>query len=175
MKYIYSTSQMSKLSLTLCTFSITGSVAGLFLTLKPYIRVNIRELNRELCIELSTLYIPNQRGYFLITFFFQQEHSINKKIKLKHQKKQKINLFKIKQILKIVSTKLKIMEMKMKMKMIKQNKTLKIIILFSLLISFCIKKELQKCCIINFTIVSSQEQHNDDRLMVCAITIISLS
>jgi len=33
MKYIYSTSQMSKLSLTLCTFSITGSVAGLFLTL----------------------------------------------------------------------------------------------------------------------------------------------
>jgi len=33
MKYIYSTSQMSKLSLTLHTFSITGSVAGLFLTL----------------------------------------------------------------------------------------------------------------------------------------------
>ena len=33
MKYIYSTSQMSKLSLTLCTFSVTGSVAGLFLTL----------------------------------------------------------------------------------------------------------------------------------------------
>ena len=32
MKYIYSTSQMSKLSLTLRTFSITGSVAGLFLT-----------------------------------------------------------------------------------------------------------------------------------------------
>ena len=32
MKYIYSTSQMSKLSLILCTFSITGSVAGLFLT-----------------------------------------------------------------------------------------------------------------------------------------------
>ena len=32
MKYIYSTSQMSKLSLTLCTFSITSSVAGLFLT-----------------------------------------------------------------------------------------------------------------------------------------------
>jgi len=31
-KYIYSTSQMSKLSLTLCTFSITGPVAGLFLT-----------------------------------------------------------------------------------------------------------------------------------------------
>jgi len=32
MKYIYSASQMSKLSLTLYTFSITGSVAGLFLT-----------------------------------------------------------------------------------------------------------------------------------------------
>ena len=32
MKYIYSTSQMSKLSLTLHTFSITSSVAGLFLT-----------------------------------------------------------------------------------------------------------------------------------------------
>jgi len=33
MKYIYNTSQMSKLSLILCTFSITGSVAGLFLIL----------------------------------------------------------------------------------------------------------------------------------------------
>ena len=33
MKYIYSTSQMSKLSLTLHTFSVTGSVAGLFLIL----------------------------------------------------------------------------------------------------------------------------------------------
>ena len=32
MKYIYSTSQMSKLSLTLHTFSVTSSVAGLFLT-----------------------------------------------------------------------------------------------------------------------------------------------
>ena len=32
MKYIYSTSQMSKLSLTLHTFSVTDSVAGLFLT-----------------------------------------------------------------------------------------------------------------------------------------------
>ena len=31
MNYIYSTSQMSELSLTLHTFSITGSVAGLFL------------------------------------------------------------------------------------------------------------------------------------------------
>ena len=32
MKYIYITSQMLKLSLTLCTFSVTGSVDGLFLT-----------------------------------------------------------------------------------------------------------------------------------------------
>ena len=37
MKYIYSTSQMSKLSLTLCTFSVTGSVAGLFLTLSHFV------------------------------------------------------------------------------------------------------------------------------------------
>ena len=37
MKYIYSTSQMSKLSLTLHTFSITGLVASLFLTYKLYI------------------------------------------------------------------------------------------------------------------------------------------
>ena len=33
MKYIYSTSQMSKLSLTLCTFSMTGLVTSLFLTI----------------------------------------------------------------------------------------------------------------------------------------------
>ena len=32
MKYIYSTSQRSKLSLILCTFSTTGLVASLFLT-----------------------------------------------------------------------------------------------------------------------------------------------
>jgi len=31
MKYIYSTSQILKLSLTLCTFNVTSSVAGLFL------------------------------------------------------------------------------------------------------------------------------------------------
>ena len=36
MKYIYSTSQISKLSLTLCTFSATGSVAGLFLTVPVF-------------------------------------------------------------------------------------------------------------------------------------------
>ena len=33
MKYIYSASQVSKLSLILRTFSVTGSVAGLFLTI----------------------------------------------------------------------------------------------------------------------------------------------
>ena len=32
MEYIYSTSQKSQLSLILCTFSITGLVASLFLT-----------------------------------------------------------------------------------------------------------------------------------------------
>ena len=32
MKYIYNTSQISKLSLILSTLSITGSVASLFLT-----------------------------------------------------------------------------------------------------------------------------------------------
>jgi len=35
MKYIYSTSQISKLSLTLCIFSITDLVASLFLTPTP--------------------------------------------------------------------------------------------------------------------------------------------
>jgi len=40
MKYIYSTSQISKLSLTLRTFSITGSVAGLFLTV---VTINVKE------------------------------------------------------------------------------------------------------------------------------------
>ena len=38
MKYIYSTSQISKLSLTLCTLNITGSAAGLFL-IKRELRV----------------------------------------------------------------------------------------------------------------------------------------
>ena len=36
MKCIYSTSQMSKLSLILCTFSVTGSVAGLFLIMSSF-------------------------------------------------------------------------------------------------------------------------------------------
>ena len=41
MKYIYSTSQISKLSLTLHTFSITSSVAGLFLTLKSLFLIGL--------------------------------------------------------------------------------------------------------------------------------------
>ena len=36
MKYIYNTSQISKLSLTLHTFGITSSVASLFLTIYGY-------------------------------------------------------------------------------------------------------------------------------------------
>ena len=51
MEYIYSTSQMLKLSLTLHTFSVTGSVASLFLTLYW---VNIWELNEVLVTE----YLP---------------------------------------------------------------------------------------------------------------------
>ena len=41
MKYIYSTSQISKLSLTLHTFSITGSVAGLFLIVPVYYNIYV--------------------------------------------------------------------------------------------------------------------------------------
>ena len=41
MKYIYSTSQMSKLSLTLHTFSVTGSVASLFLIVPVYYNIYI--------------------------------------------------------------------------------------------------------------------------------------
>jgi len=36
MKYIYSISQILKLSLTLCTFSVTGSAADLFLTEREF-------------------------------------------------------------------------------------------------------------------------------------------
>ena len=44
MKYIYSTSQMSKLSLTLHAFSVTGSVAGLFLTCGLQLLANLNVL-----------------------------------------------------------------------------------------------------------------------------------
>ena len=53
-KYIYSTSQMSKLSLTLCTFSVTGSVAGLFLTL------------RSTYVIYTIWYYPFKSFYFLL-------------------------------------------------------------------------------------------------------------
>jgi len=54
MKYIYSTSQMSKLSLTLHTFSITSSMAGLCYELRSLgldnrttlVLSNTRELDR---------------------------------------------------------------------------------------------------------------------------------
>ena len=41
MKYIYSTSQMLKLSLTLHTFSITDLVASLFLTTTALLDLNL--------------------------------------------------------------------------------------------------------------------------------------
>jgi len=50
MRYIYSTSQISKLSLTLYTFSITGLVASLFLTNKESelnVQTNIKTTNRK--------------------------------------------------------------------------------------------------------------------------------
>ena len=40
MKYIYSISQISKLSLTLHTFSITGLMASLFLILRTFRTIN---------------------------------------------------------------------------------------------------------------------------------------
>jgi len=58
MKYIYSTSQMSKLSLTLHTFSITGLVAGLFLINKLYVSIRKKRLYFILF-------------YFLFLFLFQ--------------------------------------------------------------------------------------------------------
>jgi len=62
MKYIYSTSQMSKLSLTLRTFSITGSVAGLFLTLEVYkVDLPILEtlLSSLVLTNIKFLFCPN--------------------------------------------------------------------------------------------------------------------
>jgi len=57
MKYIYSTSQMSKLSLTLHTFSVTGSVAGLFLTKKL-------SSNEKLTLEKQKRYFDNLYMYY---------------------------------------------------------------------------------------------------------------
>ena len=50
MKYIYSTSQMSKLSLILHIFSITCSVAGLFLT------INVRLTVLEDTLDINNFY-----------------------------------------------------------------------------------------------------------------------
>ena len=61
MKYIYNTSQMSKLSLTLCTFSVTGSVAGLFLTAR--------------CIVANT-----ERGMLVLVDFQNDYHSVDYQI-----------------------------------------------------------------------------------------------
>ena len=57
MKYIYSTSQMSKLSLTLCTFSVTGSVAGLFLTKTQEVDLNFSFFSSLIFILFSS-YFP---------------------------------------------------------------------------------------------------------------------
>jgi len=59
MKYIYSTSQMSKLSLTLHTFSVTGSVAGLFLTilsLMTYGKLYISHLSLLIIVKLTLMF-----------------------------------------------------------------------------------------------------------------------
>jgi len=53
MKYIYSTSQMSKLSLTLRTFSVTGSVASLFLTRSA---LQVRKVIAGLVLKADGLY-----------------------------------------------------------------------------------------------------------------------
>jgi len=63
MKYIHSTSQMSKLSLTFCTFSITGSVASLFLTtLVDVTNLNLNEVKNPFTIAYTlTLLRKNYR------------------------------------------------------------------------------------------------------------------
>jgi len=58
MKYIYSTSQISKLSLTLCTFSMTSSVASLFLTLK----INLEEGAQPLVGPIYSLSVSEQEA-----------------------------------------------------------------------------------------------------------------
>jgi len=64
MKYIYSTSQMLKLSLTSCTFSITGSVAGLFLT--KYEREDVLKLQT-----MNFIFIFHFHFYFYFTFYLK--------------------------------------------------------------------------------------------------------
>ena len=74
MKYIYSTSQMSKLSLTLHTFSITGSVAGLFLTSCSNRYFVISYLKNQLklvliCVPMLRLLTFLMSHYFLVLSF----------------------------------------------------------------------------------------------------------
>ena len=65
---------MSKLNLTLCTFSITGSVAGLFLTLRSGGTMSVElhwrlidRLGNDQNGSLFTLLLNRPRGNFLTT------------------------------------------------------------------------------------------------------------
>ena len=73
MKYIYSTSQMSKLSLILYIFSITCSVAGLFLTIT--VRLTVFEDNLDInnfffLFLLFSDFIGILFSFFLFFFLF---------------------------------------------------------------------------------------------------------
>ena len=65
MKYIYSTSQILKLSLTLCTFSITGLVASLFLTLN-IIEKYMKEFNNVNIINAISPRVLQSKSYLKI-------------------------------------------------------------------------------------------------------------
>jgi len=65
MKYIYSTSQMSKLSSTLYTFSITSSVASLFLTLN-IIEKYMKKLNNINIINAISPRVLQSKSYLKI-------------------------------------------------------------------------------------------------------------
>ena len=65
MKYTYSTSQISKLSLTLCTFSITGLVASLFLILN-IIEKYMKELNNVNIINAISPRVLQSKSYLKI-------------------------------------------------------------------------------------------------------------
>ena len=65
MKYIYSISQISKLSLTLYTFSITSSVASLFLILN-IIEKYIKELNNVNIINAISPRVLQSKSYLKI-------------------------------------------------------------------------------------------------------------
>ena len=70
MKYIYSASQVSKLSLILRTFSVTGSVAGLFLTIvlsrvmnnTAGCDLNNEETLREVIVKIGLERVDMQEG-----------------------------------------------------------------------------------------------------------------